>query len=182
MQFNVIFEKRSALVQFNLENVINAGWMGDVVLEVQVWDKTLNRTIPISDNSKEKKVSGLNLKDRVCLVFKMEPNETQRFCEVFMDETEPSTWQPKDIDLSVSCEKDSAKVTFNLIKLKEARWMDVLRPIFIYGYRVSKSTLLTSTRPTRICKTKRASLWGSHQSRNGKHWDFVPTQILIHDT
>ena len=139
MKFNVIFGNRSALVQFNLENVNNAGWMGEVVLEVQVDYKTVSQTKSIRDiNSKEQKVSGLNFKDRVCLVFKIESVEQNRICEIFMDETEPGTWKPADIELSVTCKEATAKVTLNLIKL-DARWMEVLRKSFTYGDRVSES-------------------------------------------
>ena len=52
---------------------------------------------------------------------------------VFETWPEPSKWQPKDIELSVSCDRDTAKVNFDLTHLKESRWLEVLTPIFIYS-------------------------------------------------
>ena len=151
VEFNVLFENSSALVQFSLENMNSVGWMDFVDLEVQVDRyKTVYKAIPIDDfNIKQQKVTDLKLKDRVCLVFSMvlkkEPLE-QKLCEVYgLNLTEPSTWQPKDIELSVSCNEKTAiaKVTFNLIRLERDRWMDVLTPIFMHSdYRVSKSVVL----------------------------------------
>lgn len=141
VEFNVLFENSSALVQFSLENMNSVGWMDFVDLEVQVDRyKTVYKAIPIDDfNIKQQKVTDLKLKDRVCLVFSMvlkkEPLE-QKLCEVYgLNLTEPSTWQPKDIELSVSCNEKTAiaKVTFNLIRLERDRWMDVLTPIFIHS-------------------------------------------------
>ena len=141
--------ENSALVQFDLINMTKVGWMVDVDVEVQVdWKESTSQAIPIDDlNSREQHVSNLNLMDRVCLVFKLgsEMEPALKLCEIYMDETEPSSWQPKDIELSVTCNRDTATVTFNLIKLKEIRWLEVLTPIFTYSEdMVSKSAVLSN--------------------------------------
>merc|ERR1712060_858641 len=36
----------------------------------------------------------------------------------------PATWRPEDVELAVSCRKDSAKITFNLDNLNNVAWND----------------------------------------------------------
>ena len=149
IEFNVIFKEDSALVQFDLTNMTKVGWMVNVDVEVQVdWKERISQAIPIDDlNSREQHVSNLNLMDRVCLVFKLgfEMEPALKLCEIYMDETEPSKWQPKDIELSVSCDRDTATVNFDLTHLKESRWLEVLTPIFKYSEdMVSKIAMLSN--------------------------------------
>ena len=137
------------MVQFDLTNMAKVGWMVNVDVEVQVdWKERISQAIPIDDlNSREQHVSNLNLMDRVCLVFKLgfEMEPALKLCEIYMDESEPSKWQPKDIELSVSCDRDTATVNFDLTHLKESRWLEVLTPIFKYSEdMVSKIAMLSN--------------------------------------